>query len=194
MVSPRSSSIYAQTKKEDDLPPAYTCTLFKMDYIHVKKELDNSTTQSKDRSWRKLYVELQGTLLSMYHRQGDATPLTQHSMQNADSGLAPEYSKYPHVLRLRLQTGEQFLLRARSCIEMVSWIEHFQASNNISIDLDRRKMPRFLTLPRSTHHSGLATVSVNVGNKTVVSVCRTSMYQQPDRRPSFRTLRDRNLP
>jgi hypothetical protein len=69
-------------------------------------------------------------------------------MQQADAGLALDYVKRRNVIRLRTMDGPQFLMRSTDAIEIISWVEHLQASANVSTDLDQRKMPKFITLPR----------------------------------------------
>ncbi|CEH14767.1 Pleckstrin homology-like domain [Ceraceosorus bombacis] len=70
-----------------------------------------------------------------------------YTLQNAESGLAADYLKRRHVVRVRVE-GEQFLLQTRNDRHVVEWIEAFQASTNVALDLDSRVLPKFITLPR----------------------------------------------
>ncbi len=70
-----------------------------------------------------------------------------YTLQGAESGLAADYLKRRHVVRVRAE-GEQFLLQTRSDRHVVDWIEALQASTNVSMDLEKRAMPKFITLPR----------------------------------------------
>ncbi|GAC99104.1 hypothetical protein PHSY_006702 [Pseudozyma hubeiensis SY62] len=70
-----------------------------------------------------------------------------YSLQSAESGLAADYLKRRHVVRVRAE-GEQFLLQTRSDRHVVDWIEALQAATNVSMDLEKRAMPKFITLPR----------------------------------------------
>ncbi|WFD30433.1 hypothetical protein MSPP1_001452 [Malassezia sp. CBS 17886] len=70
-----------------------------------------------------------------------------YTMQHGESGLAADYTKRRHVIRVRAE-GEQFLIQTRDDFHVVDWIEALQAAANVSMDLDTRPMPRFLTLPR----------------------------------------------
>jgi hypothetical protein len=101
---------------------------------------------------RKLYLRLWGTSLSLYNSEPidlQRTPkLCKYTMQQADTALATDYVKRRNVIRLKLMDGPQFLLRSTDAIEIVSWVEHLQASTNVSTDIDERKMPKFITLPR----------------------------------------------
>ncbi|KAG2227936.1 hypothetical protein INT45_011959 [Circinella minor] len=96
-------------------------------------------------------------------------------MQRVEAGLAPEFSNKPNVLRLRApSTGDQFLMRLINTTDMVSWIEHLQAAANISLDLDYRKMPRFVTMTRPNNNQSTTTanLTLSVGNRTVVTLCQ----------------------
>ncbi|KAN0065150.1 hypothetical protein ACQY0O_001647 [Thecaphora frezii] len=70
-----------------------------------------------------------------------------YTLQGAESGLAADYLKRRHVVRVRAE-GEQFLLQTRSDRHVVDWIEALQAATNVAMDLEKRQMPKFITLPR----------------------------------------------
>ncbi|KAF8342763.1 uncharacterized protein EI90DRAFT_2831623, partial [Cantharellus anzutake] len=70
-----------------------------------------------------------------------------YSLQNAESGLGSDYLKRRNVMRVRAG-GEQFLLQASSMMEVVNWVEAFQAATNVALDLDERPMPKLPPLPR----------------------------------------------
>ncbi|PWN50234.1 hypothetical protein IE53DRAFT_362536 [Violaceomyces palustris] len=70
-----------------------------------------------------------------------------YTLQNAESGLAADYLKRRHVVRVRAE-GEQFLLQTRNDRHVVDWIEALQAATNVAMDLEKRQMPKFITLPR----------------------------------------------
>jgi hypothetical protein len=80
-------------------------------------------------------------------------------MHQADTGLALDYVKRRNVIRLKFMDGPQFLLRSSDAIEIVSWVEHLQASANVSSDIDQRKMPKFITLPRRRRRQTDNTIS-----------------------------------
>ncbi|KAI8084965.1 uncharacterized protein BX664DRAFT_338208 [Halteromyces radiatus] len=144
---------------KEDLPP-YECTVYKMGYMMIKTELEGPTKKSKKRSWRKLYMVLWGTTIRAYK----TTPLTEleekkpvwcYSMQDAEAGQASDYRKRRHVIRLRIHQGPQFLIRTKGEDEQLGWIEHLQASVNVSLDLDQRKMPQFITSSRRRRRARL---------------------------------------
>ncbi|BGO94049.1 hypothetical protein NBRC10512_003682 [Rhodotorula toruloides] len=70
-----------------------------------------------------------------------------YSLQNAESGLAADYVKRKHVVRVRAE-GEQFLLQAKDDRGVIDLIEALQAATNVALDLDARPLPKFITLPR----------------------------------------------
>lgn len=90
---------------------------------------------------------LTGTISHMPFSGSKGHLVKQYTLQGAESGLAADYLKRRHVVRVRAE-GEQFLLQTRNDRHVVDWIEAFQASTNIALDLERRPMPKFITLPR----------------------------------------------
>jgi hypothetical protein len=107
-----------------------------------------------------------------YYHKYYHTPIFTLSLAGAEASRAFDYLKRPNVLRLTTQQGPQLLLRLSSHVEMISWIEHLQAGNlfsssfillfilsslaiNISLDLEDRPMPKFITLPSRAFTSGL---------------------------------------
>jgi hypothetical protein len=70
-----------------------------------------------------------------------------YSMHGAESGLAADYKKRLHCVRVRAE-GQQFMLQTDTARQCVQWIEAFQASTNVAMDLDTRPMPVQQTLPR----------------------------------------------
>jgi hypothetical protein len=108
--------------------------------------------------YRKLYVELWGTMLRVYRAAPSKnksnvdyrhnyrwpyyyyhkyyyTPIFTISLAGAEAGRALDYFKRPNALRLTTQQGPQLLLRLSSLVEMISWIEHLQAGKYIYMSL-----------------------------------------------------------
>ncbi|TFK46859.1 hypothetical protein OE88DRAFT_1739190 [Heliocybe sulcata] len=77
----------------------------------------------------------------------DKDLLRVYTMQHAESGLGSDYLKRRNVIRVRME-GEQFLLQASDVAAVVDWIEGFQGSTNIALDLDERPMPKGPMFPR----------------------------------------------
>ncbi|KAJ8654972.1 hypothetical protein O0I10_009368 [Lichtheimia ornata] len=174
----RSCILPREEEGREELPP-YKCTVYKMGHVHIKREMDAPGVRTRWRLWRKLYFELWGTVLRIYraspHGSGyysrlekrlpSRLPLAQWSryyyqpihtlsLAGAEAGRAWDYTKRPHVLRLTTAHGPQLLLRLSSHVEMISWIEHLQAAINISLDLEQRPMPKFMTLPNRASING----------------------------------------
>jgi hypothetical protein len=53
---------------------------------------------------------------------GNNSLIKQYTLQNAESGLAADYTKKKNVVRVRVE-GEQFLLQTESAKDVVDWIE-----------------------------------------------------------------------
>lgn len=152
-----------------DTPPPYVCTVYKEGYVRIKKELTlGGFVESKNRSWNTVYFKLRGTLIQVFKTQTSQYPLCTMSMLKANCGMAHSYTKYDHVLRLCLGLKEQYLLRPLGGIpDIISWFEHLQSSINISTDIDKRRMPRILTLVRGNNHQR-RTVSLHVGKTQAI--------------------------
>jgi hypothetical protein len=95
-------------------------------------------------------------------------------MLKVNCGIATDYKK-DNVLRLRLgTTKEQYLIMPLGSLsETVSWFEHLQSSANISADIDKRRMPRFLTLSRGNSQlqerlNHTKTITLTVGKTQAV--------------------------
>lgn len=134
--------------------PCYECTVYKEGYIRIKRELNKGGyIEIKDRSWHTVYFKLRGTLLLLYKTHLTTNAFESISMLKANCGMAHNYTKHDHVLRLSLgTTKEQYLLRPIDLPDTVSWFEHLQSAINISTDIDKRRMPRILTLSRGTNN------------------------------------------
>lgn len=102
-----------------------------------------------------------------YYHKYYYTPIFTISLAGAEASRALDYFRRPNALRLTTQQGPQLLLRLSSHVEMISWVEHLQAGKhyflslcntiliylslplaiNISLDLEHRPMPKFITIP-----------------------------------------------
>lgn len=112
---------------------------------------------------RHLYLSVWGTCLRVSKHEfktdleiQEAAPLiSTFSMQDAEAGLATDYTKRKHVIRVRIPNGPQFLIRCETERDAVLWIDAMQASINVSCDLDTRPMPEFaFARRRRLHHRG----------------------------------------
>ncbi|KAI8095687.1 hypothetical protein BDF21DRAFT_447881 [Thamnidium elegans] len=176
------SMIFPREEEGKEELPGYSCTVYKMGYVNVKKELDSPDIKSRYRGWRKLYIELWGTMLRVYrtaptktsstidyrnyyrwplrtpycyYHKYYYTPMFTISLAGAEASRALDYFRRPNALRLTTQQGPQLLLRLSSHVEMISWVEHLQAAINISLDLELRPMPKFITIPTRSLTTGV---------------------------------------
>ncbi|KAK0646224.1 hypothetical protein B0T16DRAFT_330238 [Cercophora newfieldiana] len=154
-----------------DVLPPYSCDVHMEGVFMRKMELEDTTKRSEYRDWRMVYVELHGTVLNVYNvkkergwwsstKQGgpdvspDSPPWVKkstleksYSLLHADAGIAADYRKRRHVIRLRLET-DQFLL---SCVELgtfVKWLDRLFAAIDVAAPLDERDFPRDQSIPR----------------------------------------------
>ena len=81
-------------------------------------------------------TQSQSTSLASHFQQNQL--VKQYTLQNAESGLAADYTKRRNVVRVRAE-GEQFLLQTDSARDVVDWIE---------VSINRVCLPRILILSR----------------------------------------------
>ncbi|KAI9302106.1 hypothetical protein BJ944DRAFT_270433 [Cunninghamella echinulata] len=148
----RSCIILPREEEGKEHLPPYECTVYKMGKVNVKIEFLMEGKKYKKRSWRRLYIELWGTMLRIYPMTWLSSsigkePLFVISLAGAEASRAFDYLKKPFVLRLTAHNGLQLLIHLTNHVDMISWIEHLQAGINISLDLEERPMPKFMTLP-----------------------------------------------
>lgn len=86
-----------------------------------------------------------------------------YSLQYGKVGIATDYDKKLFVLRLRLET-QQFMLNFTDAKMMIDWYLALSVGIDNSLDLSRRPMPVYRTVPyrRWRNRSGPATSSHNV--------------------------------
>jgi len=145
--------------QDEELPPYY-CSVNKAGYVSKKNEFSSKGYRSRDRSWKRMYLYLWGTLIRVYKSEpvdiNRVAPIHEYSMLNVQIGLAKDYAKRNNVIRVRISTGSQFLIQLHDHKECVEWIEKLQSSVNISTTIDEREMPMFITLPMRRRRIGMA--------------------------------------
>ncbi|KAI8060513.1 hypothetical protein BC940DRAFT_246399 [Gongronella butleri] len=148
----------------NEILPAYECTVSRMGFLFLKKEMESPTKRARHRCWRKLYLVLWGTTIRAYkHIPKDhdvahgkpKKPVWCYSMQHAEAGIASDYRKRHYVIRMRIHQGPQFIIRTKNEDDRLMWLEHIQASVNVSLDLDHRNMPQFVTSARRRRRARL---------------------------------------
>ncbi|KAI1862529.1 hypothetical protein JX265_009243 [Neoarthrinium moseri] len=150
--------------------PQYSCDVQLEGVFNMKMEIVDTIKRAPARNWRAVFVQLQGTKLSVYGikkdwglgktgkqgatSQADNPPWIRkgtlektYTLLHADVGIAADYQKRRYVIRVRAET-DQFLL---SCIELetfVQWLDVLFAAINIAPALDERDFPRDQSIPR----------------------------------------------
>ena len=102
--------------------------------ILVRKHVwESAVKRASNRGWDKHYTVLSGSSLIFYkdqkHAKSDpksypkgASPL---DLSGASVQRATDYTKRPHVIRLRLATGGEFLFQARDEDDAQTWLARF---------------------------------------------------------------------
>ncbi|KAI9742792.1 MAG: hypothetical protein M1818_003521 [Claussenomyces sp. TS43310] len=150
--------------------PEYSCSIMTRAVFAKKMELESAVHKAQDRTWAKVFVELQGTALRIFKTKSvgifskaqvaaNVTPdlppyvkpgmlLRTYSLQYAEVGMAADYTKRRYVIRVRAET-DQFLL---SCIEIETfllWLESLSAAIDLAPPLEERKIPIDTSMPRT---------------------------------------------
>lgn len=97
-----------EATRNNQLPPAYTCTVEIEGIVGIKQELSSPFQVSSHREWNDVYAILRGTQLSLYRiknprllsKSKKATPgrlLRTYSLQHAEVGVASDFKKTPLV-------------------------------------------------------------------------------------------------
>ncbi|ODV87491.1 hypothetical protein CANARDRAFT_26888 [[Candida] arabinofermentans NRRL YB-2248] len=119
-----------------------------------------------------------------YNKEGllsNSNLLKSYSLQYAKIGLATDYTKKKHTLRLRLET-EQFLLDFETPEQLIDWYCCLNLGIDNSLELNKREMPKYKTVPRRrrrnrheehgsllSRHGGTGTGSHGHGHKRTFS-------------------------
>ncbi|KAH9489100.1 hypothetical protein Btru_057665 [Bulinus truncatus] len=106
-------------------------------HLTRKHELDTGEKKASNRSWDKLFIVLHGRSLSCYkdqkHAKTDPNNRVHHEqaldLTGAVCQVASDYVKRPHVLRLKLADGAEYLFQAKDESERDSWINRLSAAS-----------------------------------------------------------------
>ncbi|SPO02874.1 uncharacterized protein DNG_05552 [Cephalotrichum gorgonifer] len=149
--------------------PGYSCSVHCEGVFTKKMEIEHTTKRSEDRRWHACYVVLHGTALNVHYVKKDwglgkskggpgispdRPPWIKkgkldkaYSLQYADVGIALDYQKRRHVIRVRAE-ADQFLL---SCVELstfLEWLEALFSAIDVAAPIDERDFPRDQSIPR----------------------------------------------
>eukprot|EP00106_Octopus_bimaculoides_P014006 XP_014781448.1 PREDICTED: spectrin beta chain-like [Octopus bimaculoides] len=101
-----------------------------------KHEWETQTKKASNRSWEKAYIILQANELSCYkdfkHAKTDPNTRLHHetaiNLSGATCDRAHDYTKRPHVFRLKLAGGAEYLFQCKDDAEMENWITKVSAA------------------------------------------------------------------
>ncbi|XP_074662524.1 spectrin beta chain-like isoform X4 [Tubulanus polymorphus] len=119
-----------------------------------KHEWESTTKKASSRHWDKLYSVLNQSEFSFYHNQkqakADPSARFHHEpaidLAGSSVAVATDYHKRPHVLRLKLNNGGEYLLQCKDDDEMNVWLTKI----NTCIGEDGGSPSRAQTLPAKT--------------------------------------------
>lgn len=145
-----------------------------------KHEWENANKKASGRSWHELYVCLSDAALSAYkdqrHCKDKPAELYHHEapLQIAGAKVAPatDYTKRPHVFRLRLANGGEFLFQTRSEADMNEWITRLNNAAGTGTDGGDSAAQRSHTLPSQQHGASADTGDSHHGKKKFFTLGR----------------------
>ncbi|GAA5797012.1 hypothetical protein EDC94DRAFT_554051 [Helicostylum pulchrum] len=155
----RSNSSYPHQNEE---LPNYTCTVQKMGKAKAKIEFKAPGLKPRFRSWKDVYLELQGTVLKLYEIVPNTPPVGRYrltpfyqpvkyellftlSLAHMKAELATDYIKRDHVFRIITFEGPQVLIQVQTNAAVFGWIDKLASGSNIAVNLEDQRMPRFST-------------------------------------------------
>jgi len=102
-----------------------------------KHEWESINKKASNRSWDKLYVTLSGPSLAFYkdqkHAKSDPNGYYHGEqpidLNGASCAIASDYTKRPHVFRLKLSNGGDYLFQCKDDDEMMTWIHSVSAAS-----------------------------------------------------------------
>lgn len=146
--------------------PEYKANIELSNVFLRKSEFHTLSQRCPDRKWRCVIASLIGTKLEIHSatrpllshampNHNDETTnfkkgalVKSYSLQHAEFGLASDYLKRKHVIRVRVE-AEQFLLSCSRIETLVAWMEGLQWGAGVALELDERLEVKEQTLPRN---------------------------------------------
>ncbi|PAA46340.1 hypothetical protein BOX15_Mlig013263g8 [Macrostomum lignano] len=129
-----STTAKPSTSQQQQQPPITAAKL--EGPLARKHEWDQAGKKAQHRSWQQIYVVLEAGHLRFYKDQRYAKERPQDTyhheapldLNGASSAPAPDYNKRPHVFRLKMASGAEYLFQARSEAEMTDWVTRVNAA------------------------------------------------------------------
>ena len=154
------------TEPGTEILPIYSANIELTNVFLRKSEFHTLSQRCPDRKWRRVIATLTGTKLEIHSatrpllshampNHSDETTnfkkgalMKSYSLQHAEFGLASDYLKRKHVIRVRVE-AEQFLLSCSRIETLVTWMEGLQWGAGVALELDERLEVKEQTLPRN---------------------------------------------
>lgn len=154
------------TEPGTEILPFYSANIELTNVFLRKSEFHTLSQRCPDRKWRRVIATLIGTKLEIHSatrpllshampNHNDETTnfkkgalMKSYSLQHAEFGLASDYLKRKHVIRVRVE-AEQFLLSCSRIETLVTWMEGLQWGAGVALELDERLEVKEQTLPRN---------------------------------------------
>jgi spectrin beta len=120
-----------------------------------KHQWESTTKKASNRGWDKLFVILSNKTLAFYkdqkHAKADPKSYYRHEqpidLEGASAAVATDYVKRPHVFRIKLANGGDFLFQCKDEDEMNGWMSKVNAAGSTTGELPSPQ--RSQTLPTS---------------------------------------------
>jgi spectrin beta len=122
--------------------------------LNRKHEWESRIKKSSNRSWEKVYVALNNRSLLFYkdqkHAKSEPAAYYRHEqpidLDGATASAATDYTKRPHVFRVKFTTGNEFLFQCKNDDELNAWITEIKAASGSE---EPSAASRSLTMPPS---------------------------------------------
>ncbi|GBO02171.1 Spectrin beta chain, partial [Araneus ventricosus] len=103
-----------------------------------KHNFESATKRATNRSWEKVYLLVKDRTLYTYKDQKHCKQEPDNfyhgeppiDLRGSDAGIALDYTKRRHVLKLRLAGGGEYLFQAKDEEEMLRWLSHLQQASS----------------------------------------------------------------
>lgn len=156
---PKEAEVARRQEEQKDVAPGADEEEQFEGMLSRKHEWENEGKKASNRSWEKVFCSLQGKRLACYKDQKHAKMAPSSFLHNvppfdlngAVCRVASNYNKRPHVFRLKLATGSEWLFQCRDDAEMNMWIPRL----NFPSGAEGGSPTRASTLPTQSSERGM---------------------------------------
>jgi len=122
--------------------------------LNRKHEWESRVKKASNRSWEKVYVMLSNGSLLFYkdqkHAKSEPSVYFRHEqpldVNGAVASAATDYTKRPHVFRVKLTAGSEFLFQCKNDEEMGAWIREVNSASGLD---EQSAASKSMTMPPS---------------------------------------------